>query len=195
MGWLGIEDEAFIRGNVPMTKQEVRILMLAKAHIAPNAVVYDIGAGTGSLSIEAARLAPKGHVFAIERKTEGISLLRANMEKFDVSNITPMQAEAPDGLVGLPAADAVLIGGSGGNLAAILDVVTTKLPLGGRVVVSAITMQSLIQAITYMRAHARTYHYEAFQVQINRLEQVGRYDMAKAINPIYILTGTKGEWV
>ena len=73
---LGIKDDAFVRGNVPMTKEEIRILTLVKAQIAPDAVVYDVGAGTGSLSVEAARLAPQGHVYAIEKNPEGITLIK-----------------------------------------------------------------------------------------------------------------------
>ena len=194
MEWLGIEDEAFIRGDVPMTKQEIRILMLVRARIAPEAVVYDIGAGTGSLSIEAARLASKGHVYAIERKPEALALIRANAEQFGAENVTPIAAEAPDGLCDLPDADTVLIGGSGSQLDAILDCITPKLRAGGRVVLSCITIQTLMQCIDYMRAHAKAYRYEAIQVQVNRLEQVGSYDMAKAINPIYIVTCQKGEF-
>jgi cobalt-precorrin-6B (C15)-methyltransferase len=113
MDFLGIADEEFIRQDVPMTKQEIRILSLVKAQIAPDAVVYDIGAGTGSLSIEAARLAPKGEVYAIERSSAGINLIRANAANFGVTNMQVIQAEAPDGLAGLPEADAILIGGSG----------------------------------------------------------------------------------
>ena len=120
MDFLGIADEEFIRQDVHMTKQEIRILSLVKARIAPDAVVYDIGAGTGSISIEAARLAPQGEVYAIERSNEGINLIRANAANFAASNIKIIQAEAPEGLADLPPADAVLIGGSGSRLSEIL---------------------------------------------------------------------------
>ena len=85
---LGIKDEAFVRGKVPMTKEEIRILTLVKAQIAPDAVVYDVGAGTGSLSIEAARLAPAGHVYAIEKNADGVGLIAENAKRFGVENIT-----------------------------------------------------------------------------------------------------------
>ena len=188
MDYLGIADEEFIRQDVPMTKQEIRILSLVKAQIAPDAVVYDIGAGTGSLSIEAARLAPKGEVYAIERSSEGINLIRANAANFAVTNMQVIQAEAPDGLANLPEADAILIGGSGSRLPEILETVTPKLKQTGRLVLNCITVQTLMQCIEFMRQHSDIYIYEAIQVQVTRLQQVGTYDMAKANNPIYIVT-------
>ena len=188
MDFLGIADEEFIRQDVPMTKQEIRILSLVKAQIAPDAVVYDIGAGTGSISIEAARMAPQGQVYAIERSSEGIGLIRANAANFAVKNVTVIQAEAPEGLADLPEADAILIGGSGGNLQEILTEVTPKLKASGRLVLNCITVQTLMQCIEFMREHSDTYIYEAIQVQVTRLQQVGTYDMAKANNPIYIVT-------
>ena len=188
MDFLGIADEEFIRQDVPMTKQEIRILSLVKAQIAPDAVIYDIGAGTGSLSIEAARLAPKGEVYAIERSSEGINLIRANAANFAVTNMQVIQAEAPDGLADLPEADAILIGGSGSRLPEILETVTPKLKQAGRLVLNCITVQTLMQCIEFMRKHSDTYIYEAIQVQVTRLQQVGTYDMAKANNPIYIVT-------
>lgn len=188
MDFLGIADEEFIRQDVPMTKQEIRILSLVKAQIAPDAVVYDIGAGTGSLSIEAARLAPQGEVYAIERSSEGINLIRANAANFAVTNMQVIQAEAPDGLADLPEADAILIGGSGSRLPEILETVTPKLKQTGRLVLNCITVQTLMQCIEFMRQHSDTYIYEAIQVQVTRLQQVGTYDMAKANNPIYIVT-------
>ncbi|BAL82584.1 putative cobalt-precorrin-6Y C(15)-methyltransferase [Selenomonas ruminantium subsp. lactilytica TAM6421] len=188
MDFLGIADEEFIRQDVPMTKQEIRILSLVKAQIAPDAVVYDIGAGTGSISIEAARMAPQGEVYAIERETAGINLIRANAANFAVSNVRVIQAEAPDGLADLPEADAILIGGSGSRLPEILAAVTPKLKAKGRLVLNCITVQTLMQCIEFMREHSDIYVYEAIQVQVTRLQQVGTYDMAKANNPIYIVT-------
>ena len=188
MDFFGMDDEAFLRGKVPMTKQEIRILSLVKARIKPDAVIYDIGAGTGSLSIEAARLAPQGMVYALERTSAGIELIRANAAKFMIQNLRTVEAEAPEGLKLLPAADTVLIGGSGGRLAEILDAVTPKLKAEGRIVLNCITIQTLMQCLEYMRAHSEVFVYEAIQVQVSRLRQIGSYDMAKAENPIFIVT-------
>lgn len=188
---LGLPDAAFVRGKVPMTKQEIRILTLVKAQIGPRDIVYDIGAGTGSLSIEAARLAPEGHVYAVERKEEAIRLIEANGERFGLENLSVIEAEAPAGLENLPLADAVLIGGSGGHLASILDCVAEKLREGGRLVLNCITVQTLAAALDYLHAHEAVYRYEAIQVQVSRLRRVGPYDMAEAQNPVYIITCTK----
>ena len=188
---LGLPDAAFVRGKVPMTKQEIRILTLVKAQIGPRDIVYDIGAGTGSLSIEAARLAPEGHVYAVERKEEAIRLIEANGERFGLENLSVIEAEAPAGLEDLPLADAVLIGGSGGHLASILDCVAGKMREGGRLVLNCITVQTLAAALDYLHAHEAVYRYEAIQVQVSRLRRVGPYDMADAQNPVYIITCTK----
>ena len=188
---IGIPDEEFLRGDVPMTKQEVRILTIAKARLHPTDIIYDIGAGTGSLSIEAARQALKGHVYALERKAEAVALIRANAEKFQTTNLTVLEREAPDGIAELPPCDCVLIGGSGSQLAAILKSVDRKLRSGGRIMLNCITVQTLLSAINYFRAQRVTYSYDTIQVQISRLRQIGPYDMAQAQNPIYILCAEK----
>ena len=188
---LGIRDDAFVRGKVPMTKEEIRILTLVKAQLALDAVVYDIGAGTGSLSIEAARLAPQGHVYAVEKNPEGIRLIAENAKRFSVENITVIEGSAPDALAGLPALDAAIIGGSGRRLSDILDIVGERLRPHGRIVANAFTMQTVSACLDYFHSHADHYSYEAIQVQISRLERVGPYDMAKALNPIYIITAER----
>ena len=173
MIFCGIDDSEFIRGKVPMTKLEVRILTLTKARIAPSDIVYDIGAGTGSISIEAARIAHEGKVFAIERNPAGISLIKENMKKFQVENIEVVSGEAPGALAGLPNCDAVIIGGSGRNLDDILDIVHERLKVGGRVILNCITIQTISSCLEYLRAHKDEFDYEAIQVQVNRLKAVG----------------------
>ena len=184
-----IEDEKFIRGDVPMTKLEVRILTLAKAQIKSDSVVVDIGAGTGSISIEAALLAPNGKIFAVERKSDAIELIKRNVEKFSVDNVEIICAEAPKGLENLPELDAAIIGGSGGQLEKILDILYTKLKIGGRIVINAITIQTAATALAYFRAH--DLNYDAFQVQITRLKKIRAHDMNQVLNPVWIITGEK----
>lgn len=191
MAGFGIEDEAFIRGKVPMTKQEIRVLTMVKARISPTDIVWDVGAGTGSMSVEAALLANRGHVYAVERNAEGVSLIEKNKAKFGVKNLTVVTGDAPDALKDLPDCDVAIVGGSGGHLSGILDEISSRLKTGGRVVINCITIQTLAAALDYLRAHEKDFSYEAIQVQINRLQAVGAYDMAKAINPIYIVTGEK----
>ena len=184
-----IDDEEFIRGEVPMTKQEIRILTLAKARINHDSIVADIGAGTGSITIEAAKIATDGKIFAIERKAEAVELIRRNVEKFSVANVEIICAAAPGGLEDLPTLDAAIIGGSGGNLEKILDILGAKIKIGGRIILNAITIQTLATALEYFRTC--NWVYDACQVQITRLERVGRYDMAKALNPVWIIAAEK----
>ena len=189
--FLGIPDDSFIRGKIPMTKQEIRILTIAKLCLPEDGVIADIGAGTGSISIEAALQMPKGHVFSIERKQEGIYLIKANSAKFEVNNITVIEAEAPDGMAELPELDAAVIGGSGSKLSPILDLLDRKLKHGARLVLNCVTLQTISQASDWLRKAKEEYIYEIIQVQVNRWDQIGPYDMAKALNPIFILTAVK----
>ena len=184
-----IDDEKFIRGEVPMTKQETRILTLAKAQIKSDSVVVDVGAGTGSISVEAALLAPSGKIFAVERKAEAVELIKRNVEKFSVGNVEIICAEAPDGLKNLPELDAAIIGGSGGKLEKILDILCEKLKIGGRIVLNAITIQTAAAGLAYFRAH--DIKYDAFQVQITRLKKIRAHDMNQVLNPVWIITGEK----
>ena len=189
--FLGIPDDSFIRGKIPMTKQEIRILTIAKLCLPEDGVIADIGAGTGSISIEAALQMPKGHVFSIERKREGIDLIKANSAKFEVNNITVIEAEAPNGMAELPELDAAVIGGSGSKLSPILDLLDRKLKHGARLVLNCVTLQTISQASDWLRKAKEEYIYEIIQVQVNRWDQIGPYDMAKALNPIFILTAVK----
>lgn len=189
---VGIPDEEFIRGKVPMTKEEIRILTLAKARIGREDMVADIGAGTGSISCEAALQATDGKVFAIERKPEGIELIKANAEKFGIENLHIIQAEAPEGMEQLPQLDRAIIGGSGSHLKPILDQLDKLLKPEGRIILNCITVQTLMQCLNYMRTK-ENYTYETIQVQVNHWEQVGPYDMAKAANPIFIVTCIKNK--
>ncbi|MGN1049828.1 MAG: precorrin-6Y C5,15-methyltransferase (decarboxylating) subunit CbiT [Selenomonadaceae bacterium] len=189
--FLGIPDDSFIRGKIPMTKQEIRILTIAKLCLPEDGVIADIGAGTASISIEAALQMPKGHVFSIERKQEGIDLIKANSAKFEVNNITVIEAEAPDGMAELPELDAAVIGGSGSKLSPILDLLDRKLKHGARLVLNCVTLQTISQASDWLRKAKEEYIYEIIQVQVNRWDQIGPYDMAKALNPIFILTAVK----
>jgi cobalt-precorrin-6B (C15)-methyltransferase len=187
----GIADEEFIRDKVPMTKEEIRILTMCKAKIRLDDIIWDIGAGTGSLSIEAALLAPQGKVYAIEKKDLAVNLLHQNIAKFKLeNNVEVIATEAPKGLDDLPSCDVVFIGGSGKHMFEILDLIDTKLKTGGRIIVNAVTIQTIAQITEYM-TKKENYTYEAIQVQVNRLRKIGSYDMFNAQNPVYIVTCKK----
>lgn len=188
----GIADENFLRDKVPMTKEEIRILTMCKAKIKPSDIIWDIGAGTGSLSIEAAMLAPKGKVYAIEKKDLAVELLHKNVAKFELNNIEIIAGQAPEALANLPDCNVVFIGGSGKQMFAILDLIDKQLAVGGRIVVNAVTIQTIAQITEYM-TNKTNYTYEAIQVQVNRLRKVGSYDMYNAQNPVFIVTCVKGE--
>ena len=175
-----------------MTKQEIRILTLAKARIAPDSVVIDIGAGTGSLSVEAALQAPHGHVYAIERELEGIALIKINSEKFGAANVTPVFGTAPEALATLPPADVILIGGSGGKLEAIIAEADRLLKPGGRLVITAITIETLYHGLRELEA--RSYRTETCGVQVNRVRTAGASHMFQALNPVYIMSSTKEDF-
>lgn len=187
----GIADEEFIRDKVPMTKEEIRILTMCKAKIRPDNIIWDIGAGTGSLSIEAALLAPQGEVYAIEKKDLAVDLLHQNIAKFKLEDkVKVIATEAPKGLDELPNCDVVFIGGSGKHMFEILDIIDSKLNEGGRIIVNAVTIQTISEITTYIK-QKESYTYEAIQVQVNRLRQIGSYDMFNAQNPVYIVTCKK----
>ena len=189
--FFGIEDEEFIRGDVPMTKKEIRMVVMNEARIEEDSVVLDVGAGTGSISIEAALGAPKGHVYAIERFEKAIDLIRQNQEKFGVKNLTIIEAKAPEGMEDLPELDAVIIGGSAGGMGTIMDEATRLLKVGGRLVVTAVTMETGYTILKELKG--RPYTYEGFQMQVSRFRKAGPYHLLNPLSPIFIVTAVKQE--
>lgn len=182
----GLPDEAFERGDVPMTKQEVRAAVLAKLAVRPEDILWDVGAGTGSVSVELALAAPRGRVYAVECRPEGCALIKANREKFRTRNLVLVEGLAPDALSDLPAPDAVFIGGSKGSLAAIVDAALDKNP-EARICVSAIALETLSAAVAALTAKGRTV--QVSQIAVSRAKAVGGLHLMMAQNPIYLITG------
>ena len=182
----GIDDEQFIRGNVPMTKQDVRASVMARMNIAPGETIWDVGAGTGSVSVEMALAAKGGTVYAVECVSEGCELIRANREKFRTWNLTVVEGKAPDALEGLPAPDAVFIGGTRGNLNSILDVVFNANP-EARICITAIALESLTAALSELTS--RGLYVKVAQIAASRSRKLSSYNMLTADNPIFIITG------
>lgn len=182
----GLPDEAFERGDVPMTKQEVRAAVLAKLAVRPEDILWDVGAGTGSVSVELALAAPRGRVYAVECRPEGCALIKANREKFRTRNLVLVEGLAPAALSDLPAPDAVFIGGSRGSLAAIVDAALDKNP-DARICVSAIALESLSAAVAALTAKGRTV--QVSQIAVSRAKAVGGLHLMMAQNPIYLITG------
>lgn len=182
----GLPDEAFERGDVPMTKQEVRAAVLAKLAVRPEDILWDVGAGTGSVSVELALAAPRGRVYAVECRPEGCALIKANREKFRTRNLVLVEGLAPAALSDLPAPDAVFIGGSKGSLAAIVDAALDKNP-DARICVSAIALETLSAAVAALMAKGRTV--QVSQLAVSRAKAVGGLHLMMAQNPIYLITG------
>lgn len=182
----GLPDEAFERGDVPMTKQEVRAAVLAKLAVRTEDILWDVGAGTGSVSVELALAAPRGRVYAVECRPEGCALIKANREKFRTRNLVLVEGLAPAALSDLPAPDAVFIGGSKGSLAAIVDAALDKNP-DARICVSAIALETLSAAVAALTAKGRTV--QVSQIAVSRAKAVGGLHLMMAQNPIYLITG------
>lgn len=181
----GLPDDAFLRGDVPMTKEEVRTLALSKLRLNEDSVVWDVGAGTGSVSIECALSCPAGRVFAVEKKEAALALLAENKARFHASNLTIVGGTAPEALEELPAPDRVFLGGTSGELSEILDVIFRKNP-AARVVCTAVTLETVAEAA---RLFANLEGADMVQVSATRTRQAGRYHLMDAQNPVWIFSG------
>ena len=186
-----IADEQFQRGDVPMTKREIRVFLMAHAMVQPSDIVWDIGAGTGSLSVEAALRAPAGTVFAMDGNAEACELVRCNARSFGLDNITVIEAKAPAALAGLPDPDVVFVGGSGGNLASILAEAAKRLRPGGRLIITAVLVETLHDTLQFT-SQLEDFAVEACGLQITRVEPVGRRHMLRALNLVYAVICRKG---
>ncbi len=190
----GIPDDLFQRGQgparAPMTKEEIRCLVIGKLRLKSDSVVYDIGAGTGSIAVEAAFQAREGRVFAVEKEEAAVALIRENSRRFGVENIVVVHGEAPEALDGLPPADRVIIGGSGGRLEEILRTVASRLKEGGRIVVNAVTIDTLATSVKVLEelgfGEAGT-----VSLTVARAERVGAARIWKGLNPVYLVVGEK----
>ena len=184
----GFPDEAFHRGEVPMTKQEVRAAALAKLAVQPGDTLWDVGAGTGSVSVELALAAPRGHVYAVECDPEACGLIRQNRETFHACNLTLVEGRAPAALADLPAPDAVFIGGTKGGMEAVVDMVLARNP-NARICISAIALETLSAAVAALTAHGLAA--EVTQIAVSRTRPAGRLHLLMANNPIFLITGER----
>lgn len=186
-----LSDGDFQRGKAPMTKQEIRALVISKLRIAANHTVWDVGAGTGSVSVEAALAASRGVVYAIEKNNDAIGLLHQNCEAHGTANVVVVEGEAPEALAGLPAPDRVFVGGSSGNMGSIIDTVLKANPYA-RLCATAVTLETLTELLACLRAR-EVEDADIVQVSVARADNVGSYNLMRAENPVYIVTFEAGR--
>lgn len=181
-----IPDTAFIRGQVPMTKSEVRDVIIAKLGLARSHVLFDVGAGTGSVSVQAALMYPQLSVYAIENRPEALELIRQNTHKFRTGNVHVTEGTAPDIFSSLPVPDAAMIGGSGGRLQGILQALLSVNPRM-RIVMSFVTIEGVSQAADILQ-QMKIRDCEMVQISVARARVIGGYHLMTGQNPVTIMT-------
>ena len=186
----GLDDLEYVQRTPEkglITKQEARALSLAKLRLKPDAVVWDIGAGSGSVGLECARLAPYGHVWAIEKNAGDAENARANAARFRVSNYTLCEGKAPEYLDGWPDPDAVFIGGSGGELATLIRLILARLKPGGRLVMNFVTLENLATATAALKDAGAAW--DVVQLQASRSQPILDMHRMAAQNPVWVVSG------
>ena len=181
-----LEDEDFIRGNVPMTKSEIRLMAISSLGITDNSIIYDIGAGTGSVATEIALNYPCSRVIAFEKEEDAVSLIKRNKEKFDCINLEIKNQIAPYGMDEPEPCDFAFIGGSGGNLTEILDGIFGRNPKA-RAVITAVSLETLSLALDYIKSNGIK-SYDISEISVSKVKKLGSSDMLFARNPIFIIT-------
>lgn len=189
----GLPDTAFERGNAPMTKEEIRSISLSKLSLTKTSVIYDVGAGTGSIGLECAMQAQEGYVYAIEKKEDALELLEINKKRLGVTNFEIISGEAPQALMELPAPTHAFIGGSSGNMKEIIRVLLSKNP-NVRIVINCIALETVSEVMQILKNEAFEYQ-EIVQVSVGKARILGDYHMMMGQNPVYIITlqGKKNE--
>jgi len=186
---IGIDDDQFATVKKLITKQEVRAVTLAKLQLQDDLVLWDVGAGSGSVSIEASNLMPNGRIYALERNPQYIGFLRDNLKKFVARNVLLVEAFAPEGLDDLPDPDRVFIGGSGGMLEEIIEAADRRLKSEGLIVLNAVTLDTLTKSVEFLEDHG--YTVEVTCVNIAKTKGLTEYKLFEAQNPVYIVAARK----
>lgn len=183
-----IKDEEFIRGNCPMTKEEIRILAVSKMEIEENHKILDVGAGTGSISIQASKICSKGKVVSIEKEEKAVNVFKKNIEKFNAKNIEMIIGDASKIIEDLNHEfDSIFIGGSGGNLEKIIKDSAARLKFGGNLVLNFITINNVYKAVETLKEIG--FVPECMQVAVSKT--IKNTYMLKANNPIFIVNAKK----
>lgn len=190
---LGVPDNYYDHQQGLITKSEIRAITLSKLRLLKDHVLWDLGAGSGSVSIEASLLVPSGKVFALEKKPERIQQIEINKNRFGVTNLEIVHAVLPDGLERLPQPDRIFIGGGGRDLQKIINAAVPFLKPGGLVVVNTVLMQNIQTAAATLKA--LDFKPSIVQVQISRSQDMPWGDRLEAQNPVWIVSGSRNsEW-
>ncbi len=190
---LGIADSQFQSMKKQITPEEVRVIALSKLQLHQDMTLWDIGAGSGSICVEADFLLPHGRIYAVERNSEYLGFLRHNLNKFSTRNVRIVAGEAPSCLEELPDPDRVFIGGSGGKLWRLLETIDARLNADGRIVLTASTLDTLMAATDFFENHG--YTIQVTTVNIARTSNASDYKIFEAQNPINIIMATKDNSV
>lgn len=187
----GIPDDYFIKGEAPLTKEEVRALIMSKLKVREDGLYVDIGAGTGGITVELAHLASEGEIISIERKRDRLSLIAENLRHFQLLNVTLIHGEAPCALEGLPPVDGLVLGGSGGHLKEIIAKSKEILKEGSSMIISAVTLETLTNGFSLLEEY--DLNPQLTSLTIHKTKEIGNYHLLEAQNQIFVLTGERGR--
>jgi cobalt-precorrin-6B (C15)-methyltransferase len=188
----GIPDKEFERTDeVPITKEEVRTIQISKARLYPGNIVYDVGSGSGSISVEASlQIESEGKVFAIDKDPNAIELTKRNLEKFRISNVSVILGNAKEKILELPEANAIFIGGTGGDTKNIVELCQDKLKSGGRIVIGIILIETLYSVLSVLEDLKFT-DVDITQITISKSRKTSTGTMMLARNPVTVISATK----
>lgn len=196
-----LRDTDFERGRVPMTKEEIRWMSVNKLEIRPGDIVYDIGAGTGSVSMDMARKANEATVYAVEQKPDAVELIKKNIQRTGCYNVELVQGKAPQGMEHWPVPDRVFIGGSSGNLKQILETVLLKREAQDeaskavkasdeqklRIVINTITLETLVETYSCLEILGFE-NVEYLSMTTAKSQKMGNYNLMMGANPVYVIS-------
>ena len=188
----GIPDESFERlEEVPITKEAVRVVQISKARLSPGQTVYDVGCGSGSVSIESAlQIKSSGKVYSIDFDPKAVELTKKNLAKFGISNVTVILGNATEKISELPLADAIFIGGTGGDTKEILKLCESKLKIGGRIVIGTILIETLFAVLDIIEK-LKFSEVDVTQITVSKSRKTSTGTMMLARNPVTIISATK----
>lgn len=188
---LHIYDKDFVQGELPMTKQEVRAVTVAKLQLKPNSILIDVGAGTGTIGIECATYISNGKVIGIEKEEKGLETIKENIKKFNLTNYELIHGRAPEAIPNI-AYDRMFIGGSTGSMKNILEHFIKYSTVDARLVINTITLESLNDTMSLLKEYGFK-DIEVVNMMVSRGKKIGPYTMMYGENPIYIITVDKNS--